>query len=390
MFLHYFAAGITLPIMSLYLSQELGFGGTGAGIILSLSAVSAVFAPLVGSFITDRLLSAERVFAVAEFGAGVFIFLLWISESFIAVLVWYLLYMSMLVPAMALSNTIVFHHSTDGGRSFGGIRLWGTVGWVVAGWGFSVLWIGVGGGVVTDAPLFSALVAAGLGVFALTLPRGEGGRPRRRELIPRGALRVMMRPEVALVAAVALLMQISHRMYYFGAAPYIRHVGFPDRWILPALSVGQFTEILSMLLLPLLFRRFTYRTVLGLGVLMEFCRFSAFYFGASSGSAILAIAFHGPAFTLFFIVAFIYLNTFADGESRAGVQQLFLLLIEGAAALSGSLLAGSLYDAFAVGGRVDYTRFWSVPLGISIISLVLILLLNVIARGQDRRARRDT
>lgn len=388
MFLHYFSAGLTLPIISLYLSQELGFGGTGAGIILSLSAFSAFVAPLAGAFVTDRLVSAERLFAITELAAGLFIFCLWWSTGYAAVLVFYFLYMSMLVPAIALSNAIVFHHSPDMGNSFGGIRLWGTVGWVAAGWLFSYFWIELASGSVAEAPLFSAAVAVILGLVALTLPRGNGVVPRRRDLIPRAAFRVMIRPEIALLAVAALMMQITHRTYYFGAAPYLRHLGFSDGVMLPVLSIGQISEVLGMLLLPVLFRRFTYRAVLLLGTVMELIRFGWLFAGSTPATAFLGILFHGPAYAFFFTVAFIYINTQADSESRAGVQQFFVLLMEGVGALGGSLLAGALYDHFMRGGVVQYDLFWRVPFLLTGFSICLLVLLHVVVRLRDAPERR--
>lgn len=376
MFLHYFAAGLTLPLMSLYFSQELNFGGTGAGIILAVSAISAVLSPVLGAFVTDRLLSAERLFALCELLAALFIFLLWASSSFWAVLIFYLCYMGMFIPAMALSNTIVFHHSPDGGRSFGGVRLWGTVGWVCAGWIFSFFWLRVHGGDVSDALVCTAIAEALLALYALRLPGQKGASPRRKSFFPASALRVFMRPETALLAIAAFSMQLSHRIYYFGAAPYLRHLGLGDEYILPLMSIGQAMEVVSLLLFPLILRYLSYRRILLLGTVMELCRFSFLCFGTSSLSALAGIAFHGPAFAFFFTIAFMYVNTFADQESRAGVQQLIFLIIEGAGTLGGNILAGALYDLASDGGAVVYSRFWGPALGIAGLSFFLMTVLN--------------
>lgn len=385
MFLHYFATGASLPLMSLYLNQELGFGGSGAGLILSFASLAAFISPLLGAFVTDRIMSAERLFALVEFLAAVAIFLLYLQRSFLPVLLCYLFYMSLMVPATAISNTIVFHHSPDRGNSFGGIRLWGTIGWVCSGWLFSFFWLRLGKGSVSDALVATAVVDVLLGMYALTLPSSRSSAPRRKELFPRAAFKVFTNPGVILVGITAFLMQITQRYYYFGIPPYLRSLGFSDAVMLPAMSLGQVMEAVSMLFLVILFRFFSYRTVMMLGVTMEICRFLAFYLGTSPASALLGIAFHGPSFAFFFTVSFIYINTFADKESRAGVQQLFFLIIEGFGTLAGSLLSGFVYDrATGVDGIVDYHHFWGVPLVLAFSVFSLTVLLRLIPGLKSR------
>jgi MFS family permease len=382
MFLHYFAAGATLPLMSLYFSQELGFGGAGAGLILSLSALSAMLAPLLSAFVSDRVLSAERLFALAEALAAFFMLGLALSSHFLPVIIFYLLYMGMFISAMALSNVIVFHHSPDGGRSFGGVRLWGTVGWVVSGWIFGFFYLRLSQGTVGDALFFTAGVSLFLSLFSLSLPGQKGKAPRRSRLLPDAALKLFMRPELLLLGVTAFLMQITHKFYYFGAAPYLRHLGFSDAMILPSMSLGQAMEVVSMLLLPFLFKRFPPRRIILFGTIMELSRFSIFAFGSGGIGALAGIAFHGPSFAFFFTVSFIYLNGFADTESRAGVQQLFFFIVEGMGSLAGSLLAGFSYDLNMQIVPGSFRLFWMIPTVLTLFAISIALLIN---RMGDRR-----
>lgn len=387
MFLHYFAAGASLPLMSLYFSQELGFGGAGAGLILSLSALSAMLAPLLSAFVSDRIMSAERLFALTEALAALFMFCLALSSSFLPVLIFYLLYMGMFIPAMALSNVIVFHHSPDGGRSFGGVRLWGTLGWVCSGWIFGFFYLRLSGGPVGDALFFTAGVSLLLSLVSLTLPGQKGKAPRRSRLLPDAALRLFLKPELLLLGVAGFLMQITHKFYYFGAAPYLRSLGFSDALILPSMSIGQVMEVVSMLLLPLLFKRFPPRRIILLGTLMELCRFAIFALGGGGAGALVGIAFHGPAFAFFFTVSFIYLNSHADTESRAGVQQLFFFIVEGAGSLAGSLLAGFSYDLTREISSGSFQLFWMIPTALTLLAITTALFINRIGDRKDPAVR---
>src|SRR6056297_3510566 len=82
MFLLMFAFGTFFPILSLYLTKQLHFTGTQTCVIMSMSAVSAIVAPLVGSFLADRVLSAEKLFVVCNLGGAVLAFYLSTVNTF--------------------------------------------------------------------------------------------------------------------------------------------------------------------------------------------------------------------------------------------------------------------------------------------------------------------
>lgn len=165
MFLFYVAAGAHIPLLSLYLNKVLGFTGVQTGTILSMSALSAVAAPLVGSFIADRLLAAERVLAISQIGAALVMWLLTLQDQYLPFLVLYILFQMLFGPGGALTNAIVFHQAPDARRQFGHVRLWGTAGWIAAAWFFSFLWLDRPGGTIGDALRFTALVGGLLGVL---------------------------------------------------------------------------------------------------------------------------------------------------------------------------------------------------------------------------------
>ena len=350
MFLFYVAAGVTIPILSLYMHSVLRFTGMQIGMVLSLSMLSAVTAPLIGSFIADRVLPAESVLGVTQIGAGICIFFIASQDSFRPFFLMYAVYQLLFGPGVALTNAVVFHHSPNARRQFGGVRLWGTAGWITAAWFFSLFWLGSAGGALGDALIFSGAVSIVLGLFAFTLSPSVKKPPRRRELVPRAAIRLMMNPQLSIAVLAGVVVQLVDKYYYFGAAPYLKSLGFAESAIMPAMSLGQATEIVAMLLLGILLTRFGFRKVMFLGILMELGRFSCFIFGAGKVSALMGIFFHGPAFAFFFAAAFIFIDSFADTESRAGIQQLFNVMTIGIGNFLGSILAGFVFERAAIAG----------------------------------------
>jgi len=397
MFLFYVAAGAIIPIMSLYMHSVLGFTGMQIGMILSLSMLSALASPLLGAFIADRVLPAESVLGITQIAAGVCMFLIAFQDRFVPFFMLFAVYELLFGPGVALTNTVFFHHTPDARRQFGGVRLWGTAGWVAAGWFFSLFWLGTGKGVLGDALFFSGGTSVALGLFALTLAPGGGLPPRRRELVPRAALRLMLKPQLYMVVLAAVVVQFVDKYYYFGAAPYLDSLGFAEVAIMPAMSIGQISEIISMLFLGMFLARLGFRKVMLLGIVMELGRFSCFLFGTSKASALIGLIFHGPAFAFFFAAAFIYVDSFADTESRAGVQQLFNLVTIGIGNFLGSIIAGLVFEGailsrtgeapgmagtvgraaetFSLSSGADFRIFWAVPL------VMVILLLMVLASG---------
>ena len=140
MFLQFFVFGCTLPIFSLYMKDYLHFSGAQSGIILAMSAIPAFFAPLISSFIADRLISAERLLICCNIAGAAAMSALYFQSEFYSVLFFYLLYSLLTGPAIALTTAITFHHAPEAVKKFGGIRLWGTLGWFMAAWVFRYLW----------------------------------------------------------------------------------------------------------------------------------------------------------------------------------------------------------------------------------------------------------
>ncbi len=387
MFLQYIVMGAIWPIISLYLKQVLGFTGQQAGVILAMSAVAAFIAPVVGSCIADRLISAERLLSLCHFLAAGSMIGMSVQTHFITVLVFYLAYTLSMGPTVPLTNAITFHHAPTGQRKFGHTRVWGTLAWVVVAWGFGYGWLGRTGSHahlsrLPDALTLSALASLTLGFYSLTLPRVDKRITGPIRLFPRESLAIFRQSQVQVIAVVSLLVGIIDRYYYFGTAPFLKHLGYAEGLIMPLMSAGQITEILGMYLLaPVLAKLGTQRTLL-LGLLAEIGRFSAFAWGTSPLVILLGNACHGLAYTFYFTAVYITLDSFCDRRSRTGLHQLFTIITSGFGALCANLLGGACMDYFvSKPSQAHYQSFWLVPMALAIGSVVIIACLF---KEQDR------
>jgi nucleoside transporter len=380
MFLQYFTTGATWPIMSLYLKDHLHFSGSQAGLILAMSCVAAVLSPWVGACVADRIVSAERLLALCHFVAAGLMFLLSGQSDFRSVLLLYLAYTLMTGPTVALTNAITFHNAPGGNRSFGTIRLWGTLGWITVAWAFGFLWLRSGGtGVVQDrlpdALTLSAISSVVLGLYALTFPD-----PGRRvqgpiRIIPHESIAVFVRPQILWIAVASLVIGVVDRYYYFGMAPYLRSRGFSDASIMPSMSVGQMIEAPAMAMLGWMLVRPGIKTTLILGIAAEIWRFLAFAWGSSTLMVFSGICCHGLAYAFFFTATYTYIDGHCDKTSRTGLHQLFSIVTTGLGSLAANLLAGACMDLFVpTSGTAQYGLFWLVPAALSVSCLVLVVL----------------
>jgi nucleoside transporter len=379
MFLQYVVMGTIWPIISLYLKQVLGFSGTQAGMILAMSAVAAFVAPMVGACVADRWISAERLLSLCHFLAALCMGLISLQTRFGAVLALYLAYTISMGPTVPLTNAITFHHAPDGQRKFGNTRVWGTIAWVVVAWGFGYLWLGQTTGDTAnasrlpDALKLSALASLALGVYGLTLPNAGKRIQGKIRLVPVESIRVLIQPQVLLIAGVSLFIGIIDRYYYFGTALFLKHRGFSEATIMPIMSLGQIAEIVAMCILARMLTRLGTKRTLLLGLLAEIGRFAAFAFGTSTFSVLAGNACHGLAYTFYFTAVYITIDAFCDKQSRTGLHLLFTIITSGFGALSANLLGGYCLDRFVNAPAIaDYRIFWGVPLVMAIVSLVIL------------------
>jgi MFS family permease len=257
--------------------------------------------------------------------------------------------------------------------------VWGTVGWIVLSYAFSYLWLrGTPEGGPSRLPHTLLVAAVGsvlMSAYCLTLPVANISSRARASLIPTAALRLLRRPDMALLCLVNFLVFVVYMYYYVGAAPYLKAIGLPEQHIMPAMTLGQLSEVAVMWTVAWVTRRLGYRRMFAVGIVAEVFRFGLFALGGSVWVALLGTTGHGFSIAYFMMASVMYLDSHSTAESRSGAQLLFMIITFGLAALVGSYIAGWTMDA-ATGADsvVNYRVFWSVPMWIALGALGVMLL----------------
>jgi nucleoside transporter len=411
MFLQYAVWGAWLPLAARYLTAPvteggLGFTGTQMGVILGLAgSIGAVASPFIAGQFADRHFSSERFLAFLLLVGGA---VKWITASQTGFGPWLWLsiaYSVVYMPTLALSNSMAFANLTDRDRQFPKVRVWGTIGWIAASWIFPMIYLQqnltfqwmppffVGAELpnvtarLADSLRFSAIISWGYALFCLTLPHTPPKRDAVEKLAFAKAFRLLREPSFAVLVAASLPISVIHQIYFLQTPPFLSHLGLLDSQIGPAMTIGQFSEILIMAGLGFMLTRFGFRRVITLGALAYFVRYTIWSFPEAIPVQVLVAsqALHGVCYACFFAAAYIYTDRVAPADVRHSAQTVFGILILGGGPVIGGLLSGWLQDTYAAGGGgVDYGALWRV---VSLIGLAAALFFYLAFRERSEVAR---
>jgi len=380
MFLQYAIPACVNPILSLYLMNNLGFSPNQAGQVLAVVAIGAIVAPFMAAYVVDRFVPARVMLAACHGLAGTVIAAFAMSRSFWTIYVLFFIYGLLFLPTHGLSNTVVLHRVRDVKRDFGGIRMWGTAGWVFIAWTFGLFWLkgaphGEPDPRLADALLLCALLHFTLAAYSCCLPRETKHAENTKTLIPWEAFRVFARPSVIVLSVATLFTSAIHQHYYFGMGPFLKSTGTPENLIMPLMSIGQAAEVLMLWLLGRVLARLGTKRVLIIALAAQALRFTVFGIGSPFPLVVAVIAAHGFCYAFFFTASYIYIDEHSTRQARAGAQQLFTILIMGIGYFLGHATAGKLGDWFLdpATNAINFHLFWAVPAA-SAVAIALFLL----------------
>ena len=355
----------------------------------TVNPIAAIVAPFFVGLVADRFFATEKVFGLLHLLGGILLLLapqtVGNSTTFIGVL---LLYNLCYMPTLALSSSLAFANLVDQEKSFPKIRVWGTIGWIVAGLFISfVLSRFVTGDTRAEAtamPLYSAGIASlVLAAFSFALPHtppsARGQAVSARSILGLDAFKQLGSSSFYVFIASALLICIPLAAYYNYTQLYLAAANVQN--IAATQTLGQISETLFMLVMPLMFARLGVKWMIAVGMAAWVARYILFSFGAPDAvywMIALGIALHGICYDFFFVTGQIYVDKKSTPAIRGQAQGFFVFVTYGVGMLIGAQVAGNVYNRYLAGTQTltldQWRSFWLLPAAFATLILVFFVL----------------
>jgi NHS family xanthosine MFS transporter len=391
--MEFFIWGSWLITIGAYWFQNRQWSGAEFGAIFSTMGISAIFMPAITGLIADRFVNAERLLGVCHLlGAAVLLFLPEVNDpsTFFWVI---LLYMLFYMPTISLANTVSYTVLVGAGKSivndFPPIRVWGTIGFIVAMWIVSLLKI------ETSALQFYVAAAAsvGLGVYAFTLP----ACPPRAEvkksdsfvsLFGLQAFSLFKDVKMALFFIFAMLLGAALQLTNAYGDTFLHDFDKIERYQqsiavqYPAIimSISQMSETLFILAIPFFLKRFGIKRVMLISMIAWVFRFGLFAYGNPGEGLwmiVLSCIVYGMAFDFFNISGSLFVDTQVKESIRASAQGIFMMMSNGFGAWLGSTISGLVIQNYFTNPdqSMNWKEIWLSFAGYSLVVAVLFAVL---------------
>ena len=291
-----------------------------------------------------------------------------------------LVHMLCYMPTLALVNSLAFHHLTNQEKQFPLIRVFGTIGWIVAG----ILVSYVLGADESALPLrIAAMAGLFMGLFSFARPHTPPA-PKAKVTV-RGILgldalaQLKSRPFIVLIVC-SLLICIPLAAYYSYAPVFVKDAGLSNPGF--KMSFGQMFEVLFIVIMPFLFTRLGIKWMLVLGMFAWVLRYVLFAIAAPDGifwMIMFGIILHGICYDFFFVAGQIFVDKVSTSAIRGQAQGFLVLTTQGIGMFIGAQIAGWIHNGVVgTGGEQmlqQWRMFWFIPAVLAGIVTVLFAIL---------------
>lgn len=375
MFLQFFIWGAWFVTMGTYLSRTIGASDVQNGMAYGTQSLGAIIAPFIIGLIADRFFSAQKILGVIHLLGACLLY--WVSQQtdFNGFYPLILSYMILYMPTLALVNTVAFRQLSDPEKQFSLLRVWGTIGWIVA--GLTIGWFAwESSNSLANTFIMAASASAILGVFSFTLPStppvGSDKKINFADIVGWNALKLLKDRSFLVFFISSMLICIPLAFYYQEANKFLNEVGLANA--ASKMTIGQISETVFMLLIPLFFRRFGIKTMLLIGMGAWVARYLFFSFG-DAGDLVsflyLGIALHGICYDFFFVTGQIYTEKRAGEGAKSAAQGMITLATYGAGMFIGFWVAGQITEYYKTAEGHNWPEIWLVPAGFAFLVMII-------------------
>ena len=361
-FLQFFVWGAWLITFGNYWFSTRGWSGTEFGVIFSTMGIASLFMPTLTGIIADRWINAEKLYGILHILGG--ITLLFVptinnpSDFFWIILLAMIFYM----PTIALANSISYNALKSNGfdvvKSFPPIRVWGTIGFILAMWLTNLS----GNKASANQFIIAGSVAIFLGIYAFFLPKcppqsTTEGEKSLVKLLGLDAFKLFKNYKMALFFIFSMLLGAALQLTNAYGDVFLddfKHIAeYKDsivvRYSTLIMSISQMSETLFILAIPFFLKRYGIKNVMLISMFAWVLRFTLFAYGNPGTGLwmiILSGIVYGMAFDFFNISGSLFVETSTDSKIRSSAQGLFMMMTNGFGAIFGSVVSGIIIDVY--------------------------------------------
>lgn len=368
MFLNFFIWSIWFVTMGTYLTKgNIGATGSQAGLAYGTQSLGAIIAPFIVGLIADKFFAAQKILGVLHLlGAGL-LFYINTSTSFVDFYTLLIIYMILFMPTLALVNSIALKQIDNPEKEFSGIRMWGTIGWILA--GLIIGWMAWEADPSSLNITFkvAAAVSALFGIYAFFLPNTPPPKAGKKvtisEVLGLDALQILKNKNYLLFFIASILICIPLAFYYGQTNVFLNEAGM--KGAAAKMIIGQTSETVFLFLMPFFFARFGIKQMLLIGMLAWIVRYLLFAYGNNDAGLWMlyaGIILHGICYDFFFVTGQIYTDKIAGEKIRSSAQGLITLATYGAGMYIGFYIAGVYADKYKLSDTAhDWQSIWLFP-----------------------------
>ena len=382
MFLNFFVWGIWFVTMGTYLTKgNIGASGSQTGLAYGTQSLGAIVAPFIVGLIADKFFDAQKILGVLHLTGAALLWYISSQASFGSFYSLLLIYMILYMPTLALVNAIALNQISNAEKEFGGLRMWGTIGWIVA--GLIIGWMAweTNPSSLNITYKVSAIVSGLFGIFSFFLPKTpppkKGQKVTVSEVMGLDALKILGDKNYLIFFLASVLICIPLAFYYGQANLFLNEAGMVGA--AGKMTMGQIAETVFLFIMPWFFARFGTKQMLLFGMLAWIIRYLLFAYG-DTGSGIwmlyAGIILHGICYDFFFVTGQIYTDNVAGEKIRSSAQGLITLATYGVGMYIGFYVAGVYADKYKLSDtQHDWYSIWIFPClfaaGVALMFLVL-------------------
>ena len=373
MFLQFFIWGGWFVTLGTFLGNNLSATGGQIAMAFSTQSWGAIIAPVFIGLIADRYFNAEKILGVLHLLGSGLLFLMSQTNDFTVFYIYVFSYMVLYMPTLALVNSVSFNQMKDTAVEFPLIRTFGTIGWIISGLVISYVFgwdaqESIVSGALSNTFKMVALASLVLGIFSFKLPKTPPFREARKSFSLKSALgwdalKLLKERNFLLFFIASILICIPLAFYYQQANPFLVELGMDNPTA--KMSLGQVSEVLFMLLLPIFFVRFGFKNTILVGMMAWVIRYLLFAYGDVGEKTFMLISgilLHGICYDFFFVSGQIFTDYKAGEKVKSAAQGLITLATYGVGMLIGFWIAGKVSDTFIMGsGKHEWETIWKFP-----------------------------